>query len=109
MLTTSLLLPLSQTCTERRQRCALLCGHPGYQFQVIRASNGEPPYYLSINRHQWASSDDLMALQHMAEEHIAKRISWVLPAYRLIRRRLRERARYEASIAGPSAFKIAKP
>ena len=74
----------------------------------IRTNTGEPPYYMSINRHTFAHGDDLLALQHIAEKHIVQRIGAVFPAYRLIRNRLRERARYEASIVGPSAFRVNK-
>lgn len=59
----------------------------------IRQTQKDAPYYLTINRHHIANGPDLEDLKHMAEDHFVKRISAVLPAYRVIRSRMRARRR----------------
>jgi hypothetical protein len=66
----------------------------------IQQTSPGAPYYLSINLHPLASGTDLEALKHAAEAHIAERIRAVLPAYRLIRLRMRKRSK--ADQRGPN-------
>jgi hypothetical protein len=57
----------------------------------IRQHGETSRYYMTINKHPYGPSDDLEAHKHLAETQIVSRIAAVLPAYRLIEARVRQR------------------